>query len=372
MLEIRNIQIWQQDGSFAEGSLFVQDGRFVAPGKPCEVIDGKGMLACPGLIDVHTHGRVGADFCTADEQALVRVAEDFARCGVTAVTPALASAPFAEWKQTALRIAACPHPGYVGLHLEGNYLSPKRRGAHPERLLAKPDASEVGEIARAIAPMPVRVTFAPELDADGSFVKACLEQGVSLSMGHTDADHATALEAISRGVSAASHLFNTMPPLHHRAGGTIAAALNEDIYAELIVDGFHVSPEMVKLAYRAKGKDRLVLISDSMEGTGCPDGEYSIAGQAVYLKNGEAYTGDGAIAGSTLNLLDGVRNLATFAGISFGEAVTCATKTPAALLGRQGELGSLSVGARADLILLDGVGKKGDLPARVMQKGAWI
>ena len=372
MIEIKNLKIWQEDGEFCEGSLFVQGGRFVAPGTPDEVVDGKGMLALPGLIDIHTHGRAGADFCTADAQELLRIADDFARRGVTAITPALASATSKEWKATAERIAACEHPGYVGLHLEGNYLSPKRRGAHAPHLLVAPNAEEVKQIAAIVAPKPLRVTFAPELDADGSFTAALRDAGVEMSMGHTDADYATAMTAIERGVNSATHLFNTMPPLHHRAGGTIAAALGEDIYAELIVDGFHVAREVVKMAYRAKGSEYLVLISDSMEGTGCPDGEYSIAGQPVYLKNGEAYTGDGAIAGSTLNLLDGVRNLATFAGIPFGKAVICATATPAAVLGKSGELGSLRPGARADLLLLDGEGKKGDAPVRVMQNGAWV
>ena len=370
--EVKNIQIWQEDGSFMAGSLFVQDGRFVAPATPDEVVDGEGMLAVPGLIDVHTHGRAGADFCTATEEELLHVAKDFVRHGVTAVTPALASDTFEGWQKTAARIAACPDPTYVGLHLEGNYLSPKRRGAHAPQLLVAPNATEVLEIAATVAPKPLRVTFAPELDEDGSFAATLREAGIAMSMGHTDADHKTAMQAISRGVSSATHLFNTMPPLHHRAGGTIVAALNEDIYAELIVDGFHVAPEVVKLAYRAKGVDRLVLISDSMQGTGCPDGEYSIAGQPVYLKNGEAYTADGAIAGSTLSLLDGVRNLAAFAGIPFGRALICATKTPAALLGLQGKLGSLAVGARADLLLLAGEGKKGELPVRVMQNGAFV
>ena len=369
--EIKNIQIWQEGGGFESGSLFVAEGEFVAPCAADCVVDGQGMLAIPGLVDIHTHGRLGVDFTNATYRQLLDIADDFARHGVTSLTPALASASFDEWKQMALRVAACPHPAYVGLHLEGRYLSPARRGAHAPALLTPPNADEVLEISDDISPLPLRVTYAPELEGAAEFAARLSRCGIALSVGHTDADYQTTCQALANGANAVTHLFNTMPPLHHRAGGAIAAALMSDAYTELICDGFHVAPEMVKLAYRMKGKQRLVLVSDSMEGTGCPDGEYSIAGQPVKLENGEAYTLDGHIAGSTLNLLDGVRNLSEFAEISFADAVFAATAAPAALLGLS-HIGSLRVGARADLLLLDGEGKRGDLPARVLQCGEWL
>ncbi len=369
--KIENIKIWSPDG-FHEGALFVENGRFAEEKHPDTVTNGEGLFACPGLIDVHTHGRIGGDFCTADVPLLEKMALDYARRGVTALLPTFASAAFPEWQAAVARVCAAKTPAFVGLHLEGRYLSPVRRGAHAPELLVAPNADEVETLRRAIAPLPLRVTFAPETDKNGDFCRAAARAGVSLSMGHTDADYATALAAIKNGVVSATHLFNTMPPLHHRAGGAVAAALTEPIFAELIVDGKHIAPEMVRLAYLAKGAEKLVLISDSMEGTGCPDGEYNIAGQVAYLRDGEAMTADGHLAGSTLDLLDGVKNLAAFAGVSFEKALLSATLAPAKLLGKENELGTLRAGARADLLLLDDLCARRRAPRRVMQAGVWL
>ncbi|MBR6792938.1 MAG: N-acetylglucosamine-6-phosphate deacetylase [Clostridia bacterium] len=368
---IKNAYTWQENGDFCRRDLYVENGRFVSDCPADEVIDATGLYLCPGLVDVHSHGRAGYDFCDADEAGLLKMAADYAANGVTALCPTLASDTFENWKKAAKRVEKTASPAFVGLHLEGRYLSPEKRGAHAAELLSLPCADEVNELAELVS-LPLRVSYAPELDADGSFAAALREKGISLSMGHTNADYQTAMTAIDRGVTAATHLFNAMPPLHHRAGGPLAAALNEDVFAELICDGIHVAPETVKLAYRAKG-ERLVLISDSMAGTGCPDGDYSIAGMRVILKDGKALTTEGALAGSTANLLDEVRNLATFAGISFGKALYNATAAPAALLGLAEKLGCLCTGARADLILLekDSLDRLGARPLRVMQAGAW-
>ena len=369
---IENAYTWQENGDFCRRDLYVENGCFVSSCPADEMIDATGLYACPGLVDVHSHGRAGYDFCDADAGGLLKMAADYAANGVTALCPTLASDTFENWKKAAERVEKTASPAFVGLHLEGRYLSPEKRGAHAAELLCLPKADEVMALAEIAPSYPLRVTYAPELDRDGSFAAAMKQAGISLSMGHTNADYATAMTAIARGVTAASHLFNAMPPLHHRAGGPLAAALCEDIFAELICDGVHVAPEMVKLAYRCKS-DRLVLISDSMAGTGCPDGDYSIAGMRVILKNGRAETTEGALAGSTANLLDEVRNLAAFAGISFGKALYSATVAPAALLGMRGKLGCLEIGARADLILLerDDLNRLGARPLRVMQAGAW-
>lgn len=370
---IKNAYTWQENGDFVRRDLYVDGDRLVEHCSADEVIDAAGLYACPGLVDVHTHGRASADFCDANDTELAKMAADYAANGVTALCPTLASDTFENWKKAAERVAKSGLSAFVGLHLEGCYLAPAKRGAHATALLRAPDANEVKTLAAAVAPLPTRVTYAPELDTDGRFAAALGSLGVLLSMGHTEADYGQAVTAIRRGVTAASHLFNAMPPLHHRKGGAVAAALCEDIFAELICDGLHIAPEMVKLTYRAKG-EKLVLISDSMAGTGCPDGNYSIAGQPVIVKDGIARTADGALAGSTANLLDEVRNLSAFANISFGKALYAATAAPAALLGMQGRLGTLQSGARADLILLDAASLSalGARPARVMQAGALV
>ncbi len=370
-IAIENLNIHQPDGNFQRGTLYVAGGRFVAPVDSAARVDGKGMLAIPGLIDIHTHGRAGFDFCEADGAALRKMAADYAATGVTALLPTLASDTTEGWKKALDVIGNSGEKAFLGVHMEGCWLAAARRGAHAESLLRDPAVAELEELVAA-SPLPIRrISLAPELDPDGSFLAACRAHGIATSIGHTDADYDTAMLAISRGATAFTHLFNAMPPLHHRAGGPVAAALTEpDVFAELICDGKHIAPEMVRLIYRCKGTEGLVLITDSMAGTGCADGQYPIAGQMVTLKDGTALTADGKLAGSTLNLLQGVQNLATFCRIPFGEAVLCATATPAAALGLAGERGTLAVGAVADLVLLES--EAATRPARVMRGGEWL
>lgn len=369
-LAIRNIRVWQEDGTFRTGELYVENGRFSAPFASDTVFDGEGALAFPGLLDIHTHGRAGADFCNADEAQLHTAARAYAENGVTSVLATLASDTTEGWRAALARIGNAADPVFFGIHMEGSWLSPARRGAHAPHLLRTPDAAELRALTAA-SPLSIRkVTYAPELDGEGTFAAACRDLGVVQSVGHTDADYAIAAAALARGATSFTHLYNAMPPLHHRAGGPVAAALGSDAYAELIVDGHHVAPEVVALTYRIKGADRLILISDSMMGTGCADGLYSIAGLPVHMKDGVALTEEGKLAGSTLSLLRGVQNLASFCGIPFGEALTCATLTPAVSLGIADERGTLREGAFADLVLLQN--ENDPHPARVLLHGEWL
>ncbi|MBQ9801574.1 MAG: N-acetylglucosamine-6-phosphate deacetylase [Clostridia bacterium] len=368
---IKNVKVHQRDGSFAEGEIYVENGRIAAPCDVDEVVDGGGALLCPGLLDIHTHGRAGGDYCEADEDMMLKMAADYAKNGVTTVLPTLASDTTENWKKALSRIAACNSPSYIGIHIEGSWLSLKKRGAHAPDLLRTPTVAELSELCDA-SPLPIlKVSAAPECDADGSFIAACRENGIRFSIAHTEADYQTAMEALARGADCFTHLYNAMMPLHHREGGPVAAALTEDgAYVELICDGMHIAPEMVRLAYRCKGADRFILVSDSMAGTGCPDGTYEIAGQPAIVKDGMALTLDGHLAGSTLNLLKGVQNLAAFCHISFGQALLSATRTPAAYLGMETEYGTLAVGAHANLFLLPC--ETADAPTRVMQNGKWL
>ena len=190
-----------------------------------------------------------------------------------------------------------------------------------------------------------------ELDTDGKFLSRLISGGATAGLGHTDASYEEACRLVKNGVSSFTHLFNAMPPVHHRNGGASVAGLLSDAYVEIICDGFHLSSETAALVSRTKSADKVVLITDSMEGTGCSDGQYSIAGNPVVLKNGKAYTHDGAIAGSTLELLDGVKNYALFADIGFEKALVAATLNPARLLCLN-NVGSIEVGKKADFVVL--------------------
>ena len=296
---------------------------------------------------------------------------------MTTVLPTLASAEPTALREAIRRIGeaaaqesdpslAGRRAHIAGVHLEGRYLNPAKRGAHAPELLAPLDADELEGFLRAM-PGVRHVTAALELDADGSFLRRALSCGATVGLGHSMATYEQAMRAFADGATAVTHLYNALPPLHHRAGGAVCAALlSPDISCELICDGFHIAPEMVRLAATLK-RERLVLITDSMEATGCPDGEYRIAGMPVTVKDGKARTHDGAIAGSTLSLLDGVRNYAAFAGVSFGTAVYAATMAPAIEVGLAHEIGSLEPGKRADLLILNADGT----PAQVMCGGVF-
>ena len=290
-----------------------------------------------------------------------KMAKSYLDSGVTTVMPTLASATLPELESSidyinALRAEAAASEGALphiaGTHLEGRYLNVKRRGAHAADLLVVPNAEEVeGLLTRMEGAR--HVSAALELDETDGFLTRALELGATLSLGHTDANYDTANALFGKGVTALTHTFNAMPPLHHRDGGVVAAGLTSDTaLCEMICDGFHISPHMVKLAFRLAG-ERLVLITDSMEATGCADGEYRIAGNPVTVKDGKARTHDGAIAGSTLSMWEAVRNLQDFAGATFGEAVYAATMAPAREIGLEDQIGSLEVGKRADLLILE-------------------
>lgn len=319
------------------------------------VLDIHGQPVVAGLIDIHTHGRCGYDFCNATDEELHKMARDYALCGVTAVMPTIASAPFEQMVSASHRVCGfMPREGEAqtcGVHLEGRYLNPNKKGAHAQSLIRELRADELDRFKNC---SPLHISGAYELDRDGSFSAKALKMGATLGLGHTEATYEEAKLAEKRGVTAYTHLFNAMPPLHHRDGGAVCAALMGDRYAELICDGIHVSPQMIKLAYSMLGVKRTVLISDSMEATGCADGEgYSICGNAVTVRNGIPYTLDGALAGSTLTLDKAVNNLIDFCSIPLTEAILCATENPARQIGVFDRLGSVDIGKSADLLFLN-------------------
>jgi len=363
-LLISNVNVYHSCSMrFAPGAVCVEDGIICgvyADGeelpRDARVLDGEKLYLAPGLVDMHTHGIVGGDFISANPEKLSEMASAYLRGGVTSVMPTLASATPEQMRAAVVRIAQAAESGadcgvFCGLHLEGRYLNPAKRGAHAPELLSALEAKELEELLeRGFG--ATHVSAAYELDEQGAFAKKALSMGATLGLAHTTATYAQAKQAVARGVSCFTHLFNAMPPLHHRDGGAVCAAFDSDAYAELIVDGVHVSAEMVALAYRNK-REWLVLITDSMEATDCADGEYSIAGMPVTVKDGKAVTHDGAIAGSTLHLLDGVKNLSKFANIPLEQALYHATAAPAKAIGLYDKIGQIAPGKRADMLLLD-------------------
>lgn len=322
-----------------------------------EIISLGGRYMIPGLVDVHTHGRGGFDFNTATAEDYIAIALSYARAGTTAVMPTLASAPLDSLEESVRAIAAFKSsPGaavFAGVHLEGRYLSHPKRGAHPEKLLSNPSSDEIRHFKTLAGDTRMRLSIAPELDGSDDMIHTALELGVTVSAAHTDANYDELIHAVDEGVTGFTHTFNCMRPIHHRdPGGAGAALLCDRAYAEFICDGMHISPEMILLSHKVKAPDRFVLITDSMEAAGCPDGEYSIAGLPVFVKDGKAVNIEGALAGSTLDMFTGLVNYMKFCALSLEDALPMATVNPARMICADDELGSISVGKRADLIVI--------------------
>ena len=358
-MKIINANIYQNETrSFLRGSLLIEDGIIRAIGsvdtEDAETIDAEGAYLLPGLIDVHTHGRVGLDFVTCEEKDLGTLAADYARYGVTTVMPTLASAPLEKmYGMTDAINRFSPKPNEAdlfGVHWEGRYMNPEKRGAHAPEYLAPPRAEELeNEVFRMCRRLHISVAL--EMDGGEAFAKQAHAIGATLGLAHTTAGYAEAKKWEEKGIRSYTHLYNAMPSLHHRDGGAVCAAFEGDAFAELICDGIHISPEMIRLAYRNKGPERISLISDSIEAAGMADGDYNIAGLPCVVKNGIARAADnGVLAGSTLSLNTAVNNLVDFCSIPLTDAILCATETPAKQVGIFDTVGSIAVGKRADLL----------------------
>lgn len=323
-----------------------------------EVISLKGRYAIPGLVDVHTHGIGGYDFNSADENMIMSMRKKYALGGTTSIMATLASDTYDNLKKSISAISSLRNridnaSVIEGIHLEGRYLSEKRRGAHNADLLAPPAGDDIASLVSEMLPPPFHVSAAYE-SADEKFYDCILSAGGTMGLAHTSASYEEAAEAVRKGVRSFTHTFNAMEPLHHRApGGAAASMLCDDAYSEIICDGLHVHPAFVNMLQRTKPKDKIVLITDSMEATLCPDGEYKIAGMKVIVKDGKALTTDGALAGSTLTLIRALRNYMKFCSLPLESAVNAATLNPASMVKISDRCGTLRPGRRADMIILD-------------------
>ncbi len=359
---LKNALVYRNETKhFEKLNIQIIDGKISALGTDIEdldCVDLKGQAVVPGLVDVHTHGCSGYDFGSVPQEKISLLAKAYASHGVTTVMPTLASAPLSEMISAANRINKfSPDTGEAdmcGVHLEGRYLCAQYKGAHAPEYLSALSADELDNDTYRMC-KALHISAAYEMDTDGSFAAKVKELGGTLSLGHTAATYIQAKETEQRGVTAYTHLFNAMSPLHHRDGGAVCAALTGKCFAEIICDGIHIAPQMIKLAYSMLGCNRTVLITDSMEATGCPDGEYSIAGMPATVKNGLALTPTGAIAGSTLTLDDAVRNLMKYCDIPLSEAILCATENPAKEIGVFDSIGSVDVGKKADILVIENI-----------------
>ena len=332
------------------------------------LVDAGGSYLAPGFIDAHCHGGGGVDVTQGAEQART-VASTHLTHGTTTLMASLVTGATADLHAQIEALVPLVDDGtFAGIHLEGPWLSPAHCGAHPPALLATPTPGDVAELVEAGDGRIVMVTLAPELPGGLDAVRQLVAVGVLVAIGHTRADAANTRRALDAGASVATHLFNGMPVLSHRDPG-VAGALLRDPRAtlELIADGVHVHPDVLSLAVRAAGSERVVLVSDAMAAAGAGDGRYELGGAEVVVHGGQARLAHGdSLAGSTLTLDLALRTVATQAGVLLADAIAMVTATPARLLGLS-DRGRIAPGLRADLVLLNG-----DLEVeRVMRAGRW-
>lgn len=329
--------------------------------RDAEIIDISGKYLIPGLVDVHTHGIAGVDFNFASEEQVAAMCKEYAKRGTTSIMATLASYPMPKLINSIFAINANRlnsgknGANILGIHLEGRYLNPEKKGAHNETLLAKPSLTELDDFANYMMPAPLHFSLAPELEGAEQFIKKAKSYGATIGIAHTSATYEQACDAISWGATAFTHTFNAMTPIHHRMPGATTCALTTNCaYAEIICDGQHLHPAIVKLAYRAKPKDKMVLITDSIAAAGSADGEYEVGGTKVIVKNGLAINENGVIAGSTLTLFEGVKNLMKFCKIPLAQALRYATVNPSKMVNADA-VGKIEKHYRADFITINDV-----------------
>ena len=357
---IKNANVFTEEHRFVKGDAAVADGRFADPSDWKEengkVLDAEGLYMIPGLVDIHFHGCMGADMCDGTKEALDVITKYEASIGVTSVCPATMTIAKEELRKVMKNAGDYEYNGgshLVGINMEGPFISRAKKGAQAAENILHCDYDFFRELQSAAKGLIKLVDLAPEEPGAMEFIEKAKDETV-ISIAHTAADYDTAKEAIERGASHATHLYNAMPPFTHRNPGVIGAVRDSDkCHAELICDGVHIHPSVIRATFAMFGAERMILISDSMRATGLEDGEYTLGGQPVTVKGNLATLHDGTIAGSATNLMDCVRFVVREAGISLEDAVMCAAENPAKEIGIFEEAGSITVGKRADFVLLD-------------------
>ena len=329
------------------------------PPEEAEIIDAKDCYVAPGLIDVHCHGFMGWDTSRASVSDLKSMCAHLVRSGVTSWLPTTLTLPWPELEKCfaaireVMRESALPEwrggAQVLGCHAEGPFISPRRKGAQCEAYIQRPEARRIKPWASVIR----LITVAPEVDGALDFIRAAKRLGIAVSMGHSDATAEQAFAAIEAGVTHVTHTFNAMAPLNHHSPGLVGAALNDDrVYCELIADGLHVSPLLLPLLARLK-LHRLVLITDSIQSAGLPDGVYDQLGVQIRMEGECCRLMDGTIAGSTLTMDKAVRNFVRYSGIPVWRAVNMASLYPARAIGMDSRKGALQRGKDADIVIAD-------------------
>ncbi|MER8002848.1 N-acetylglucosamine-6-phosphate deacetylase [Streptomyces sp. NPDC095613] len=354
------------------GRVIVEGGRIVgAAPDDATTLDLSGHWLVPGFVDLHNHGGGGGSFASGPVDAVLTGIRTHRAHGTTTLVASTVTGDTGFLAQRAGLLSELVEQGELaGIHFEGPFISPCRKGAHSEALLRHPDPAEVRKLLDAARGTARMVTLAPELPGGIESVRLLAEHGVIAAVGHTDATYEQTVEAVDAGATVATHLFNAMPPLGHRAPGPVAALLEDErVTVELINDGTHLHPAALELAFHRAGAARVAFVTDAMDAAGFGDGRYQLGPLAVEVRGGVArLAGDGTIAGSTLTQDVAFRRAATVDRLPVEDIVRAISANPAKLLGVYDRVGSLEPGKDADAVVLDAdFSLKG-----VLHKGDWV
>lgn len=347
---------------YVEDKLWIEDSHIKQIGsiigsKDLQVIDAKNCYITPGLVDIHVHGGVGCNFLQSNNHDIEKLRYDLIKHGVTSIYPTIMTAPLNQMIDSIsflteyIQKQSQDLPELMGINLEGPFLSPGQSGIHTIKDLRKLDLA----ILKQLLTNKVKiVTLAPELDKSKEIISFLNSKNILISMGHSTASYEVAIKSFKEGVKLVTHLFNAMKPMHHRNPGLVAAALNEkELCVELIADGIHVSPEVIRLALNLKDPDRVILISDAIALRGSPELDYCVGEEKIHLQDNKAVNSKGVISGSVLPLDQSIRNLVQWEITDFKTAINYATYNPAKLLSVSDKVGCLFPGTKANIVLWD-------------------
>lgn len=349
-----------------ESCVLVSEGKIVGIKEQKEVdpseydiVNFKKSIIVPGFIDIHTHGVVGHDSMETDIKIFNTESKFYAKHGVTSFVPTTMAQ---SKKDTMLAIKTIREASYlkmagakiIGIHLEGPYFNLEKKGAQPGKYIRDADLDELQDFMKASNNFVVIVSLAPEIEKALEAIRFLSGRGITISLGHTNATFEEANRGIDAGATHATHIFNGMRPYHHREPGVIGAVLLDNrVTCEVIADLIHLHPRTIELTYKLKGPDRMILVSDSMGATGLNDGNYQLGGEKVVVKDSVARLENGSLAGSTLTLDKALRNIVNVVGIPFKDALRMITYNPTREISLERNIGSISIGKMADLVVLD-------------------
>ncbi len=362
-LLLTNCRIYDAEDDKEMFSILVEDGVISQIGdveaeSGCEVLDVEGRIAAPGFIDVHIQGAGGADVLDGNREGLEAISQTCARFGVTSFLATTVYNRDGDNEHLALA-AECAGgdlggANLIGIHLEGPFIAANKRGMIQPDCICPASMRTLDKILKVTGSRLKMMTIAPEIDGSLEIIRRLVDSNIIASFAHSEANYEQTLAGIGAGISHVTHLFNAMLGVHHRAPGPLVAILeNEKVTAQLIADGIHLHPSVLKLAFDILGPERIVLITDGMQAMGLPDGQYVYNGVEYESKDGTARYKDGTLIGTALGLSELVKRFISFTGCGLDAAVKMVTANPAKVLGLAERKGSIAVGKDADLVLLD-------------------